>query len=174
MYLTTDQERTLIPCGEAVPKFKHSEFWKVLFFCHVCYWDCTAVSCKCSVNKWCLLLRMNQRRSDSFWMVKARGTASVWLVNLSLYQTADQMVVLLGLLSRHCCSNLSAQIRCCMLPIKCMVFNGFYFSVTIVATTTTISLFILQTHTSPGKGRTNTRRQHMKPYTLSSNGSHHS
>lgn len=32
MYLTTDQERTLIPCGEAVPKFKHSGFWKELFF----------------------------------------------------------------------------------------------------------------------------------------------
>lgn len=102
----------------------------------------------------CLLLRMNQRRSDSFWMLKARRTASVWLVNLSLYQTADQMVFLLCLLSCHCCSNLSAQIRYAsnkMHRFQWLLFFSYHCGVT--------------------KGRIITRRQHMKPYTLSSQSS---
>lgn len=106
----------------------------------------------------CLLLRMNQRCSDSFWMLKARRTASVWLVNLSLYQTADQMVFFALF------TFMSLLLKSGMLPIKCTAFNGFYFSVTIVATT--ISLFILQTHKIQRKGRIITRRQHMKPYTV--------
>lgn len=116
----------------------------------------------------CLLLRMNQRRSDSFWMLKARRTASVWLANLSLYQTADQMFFFCSVYF-HVIAAQTYQLKSGMLPIKCTVFNGFYFSVTIVATT--ISLFILQTHKIPGKGCIITRRQHMKPYTLSSQSS---
>lgn len=101
----------------------------------------------------CLLLRMNQRRSDSFWMLKARRTASVWLINLSLYAVYF-----------HVIAAQTYQLKSGMLPIKCTTFNGFYFSVTIVATT--ISLFTLQTHKIPRKGRIITRRQHMKPHTV--------
>lgn len=87
-------------------------------------------------------------------MLKARRTASVWLVNLSLYQTADQMVFLLCLLSCHCCSNLSAQIR--YASNKMHRFQWLLF----------FSYHCGHYHKIQRKGRIITRRQHMKPYTV--------
>lgn len=106
-------------------------------------------------------------------MLKARGTASVWLVNLSLYQTADQMVffarfTFMSLLLKLISSNQVPYASNKMHRFQWLLFFSYHCA-------TTISLFILQTHKIPGKGRTNTRSQHMKPYTLSSqfsNGSH--